>query len=175
MIDILRQRRSIRKYQDRAVEEEKIEILKEAALRSPSSRNFDPWEFIFVEDREIIKKLVGCKKHGSAFMAGAPLAVVVLGDENKSDVWVEDCSIASILLQLTAQSLGLGSCWVQVRNRKSPENLTSEQYIQKLLNIPENMKVESVIAVGYSAENREGKPASELKYEKIKENRFFKN
>lgn len=172
MIDILRQRRSIRKYTDQPIEQKKVDTLKEAALRSPSSRNFNPWEFIFVDNKDTITKLADCKQHGSAFMAGATLAIVVLGDENKSDVWVEDCSIASILLQLTAQSLGLGSCWVQVRNRQSPEDLSSEKFIHHLLHIPENMRVESVIALGYPAEQRDAKPIEELQYEKIKMNKY---
>ena len=60
MIELLRNRRSIRKYTDMSIEAEKIELLKEAVLRSPSSRNFDPWEFIFVDDRKLLKQLAPC-------------------------------------------------------------------------------------------------------------------
>jgi nitroreductase len=100
------------------------------------------------------------------------LAIVVCADESKNDVWIEDCSIASILLQLTAQSLGLGSCWIQIRNRKHTKNTSSEKYIQHLLNIPENFKVLSIIAVGYAENIRAGKPFDELQFEKIKWNSF---
>jgi nitroreductase len=62
MIDLLRNRRSIRQYLDRPIEPEKIERLKEAALRAPSSRNIDPWEFIFVDDRELLAKLAACSR-----------------------------------------------------------------------------------------------------------------
>ncbi|MFW6290580.1 MAG: nitroreductase family protein [Mariniphaga sp.] len=172
MIELLRHRRSIRKFTDQPIEAEKIDILKEAALRSPSSKNINPWEFIFVDDKETIQKLKGCKPHGAAPLSTAPLAVVICADENKNDVWIEDCSIAAILLQLTAQSLGLGSCWIQVRKRQHSETETSEAYIQKLLDIPENFRVLNIIAAGYPQVRREGKPASELQNEKIKINRF---
>ena len=117
MINLLRKRRSIRVYEDRKIELEKIEILKEAILRSPSSRNINPWEFIFVDDKELLIKLSKAKEHGSEFLESAALGIVVCGNEKKSDVWIEDCSIASILVQMVAQSLGLGSCWIQIRNR----------------------------------------------------------
>ncbi len=172
MIELLRFRRSIRKFTEQAIEYEKVEILKEAALRSPSSKNINPWEFIFVDDRDILQKLKKCKPHGSTPLDTARLAIVVCADENKNDVWIEDCSIASILLQLTAQSFGLGTCWIQIRKRHHSESVTSEQYIQQLLGIPENYRILSIVAAGYPHVKREGKPASELQNEKIKINRF---
>ena len=170
MIELLRNRRSIRKYTDKVIEPEKIEILKEAVLRSPSSRGIDPWEFIFVDDRELLQQLALCKPHGASFLEGAALGIVICAEEQKSDVWVEDCSIASILVQMVAQSIGLGSCWIQIRNRKFDDQMTSEDYIRKLLNIPDGLKVESIIALGYPAEKREPVPQENLKYEKVRIN-----
>ena len=172
MIELLRQRRSIRKYTAQAIEHGKLEILKEAVLRSPSSKNINPWEFIFVDDPALIAEMKNCKPHGVAPLTSAPLAVVVCGDENLNDVWVEDCSIASILLQLTAQSLGLGSCWIQVRERMHSETVSSEKFIQDLFNIPENFRVLSIVTIGYPEKGREGKPFEELQFEKIRLNRF---
>ncbi len=167
MIELLRARRSIRKYTDKAIEPEKIEILKEAALRSPSSRNIDPWEFIFVTDRELLVKLSRSKPHGAKFLEGAALGIVVCADSSKSDVWIEDCSIVSILIQLVAQSIGLRSCWIQIRKRMFDDALTSGQYIKDLLNLPEQIEVESIVAIGYPAEEREPLPKDALEYEKI--------
>ena len=172
MIKLLRQRRSIRQYLDKPIESEKIEILKEALLRSPSSRNLHPWQFIFVDDKNQIEQLSRSKQHGSAFLKNAPLAIIVLGDEDKSDVWIEDCSIASILVQLAAQSLGLGSCWVQIRKRFHSENKTSEDYVKELLGIPHRFKVESIIGIGYPAEFRDGLPFEKLEQHKIHHNKF---
>ena len=172
MIELLRARRSIRKYTDKPIESEKIEILKEAVLRSPSSRNFDPWEFIFVDDRELLKKLALSKRHGSKFLENAALGIVICGDGQKSDVWVEDCSIASILVQMVAQSIGLGSCWIQIRKRMFDDQRTSEDYIRNLLNVPNHVHVESIIAIGYPAETREPIPHQKLKDDKVRFNRF---
>ena len=172
MIEILRNRRSIRKYTGQKIEPEKTAVLKEALLRSPSSKNINPWEFIFVDEPEKLQQLGECKAHGTIPLATAPLAVVVCADETKNDVWIEDCSIASVLLQLSAQALGLGSCWIQIRNRLHPAGISSEKYIQQLLNIPGNYRVLSIITLGYPAKTREGKPFEELQFEKIKWNRF---
>jgi len=98
--------------------------------------------------------------------------VVVCGDESKSDVWVEDCSIASILLQLTAQSLGLGSCWGQIRLRHHDDSKSAECFIQEQLNIPSHIRVESIIGIGYPAEEKSPVPDSQLLSKKIHYNRF---
>ncbi len=172
MIELLRARRSIREYTGQPLEPEKLELLKEAALRSPSSRNLDPWEFIFVDDRRLLQKLASCKPHGAAFLAQAALGIVVCGDSQKSDTWIEDCSIASILVQMVAQSLGLGSCWIQVRNRRFDAQTTSERYVQDLLKIPEHIKVQCLVGIGYPAEKREPLPQEDLKYTKIRMNTF---
>jgi nitroreductase len=172
MIELLRTRRSIRKYTGRKIEPGKQQLLKEALLRSPSSKNINPWEFIFVDNEEKINRLKVCKPHGVTPFQTAPLAVIICADENKNDVWIEDCSIASILLQLAAQSLGLGSCWIQIRNRMHAENIPAEKYIQHLLNIPENFRVLSIVAIGYPVQEREGKPFEELQFEKIRINEF---
>jgi len=172
MIEILRNRRSIRKYTEQPVEHDKLELLKEAVLRSPSSKNINPWEFIFVDEQNKIRQLRQCKSYGATPLETASLAVVICADETKNDVWIEDCSIASILLQLTAQSIGLGSCWVQIRNRMHSETISAEKYIQDLLNIPQNFRVLSMITIGYPVKSREGKPYEELEFEKIRINSF---
>ena len=172
MIDLLRKRRSVRRFEDRVIEPEKIELLKEAVLRSPSSRNFDPWEFVFVEDKALLKALSQSKPHGASFLKGAALGIIVCADEVRSDVWVEDCSIASILVQMTAQSLGLGSCWVQIRKRFYEDGTSSEAYIRRILKMPDTIRVLSIIAVGYPAELPEPIARDILKDAKIHTNRW---
>jgi nitroreductase len=167
MLEILRERRSIRKYKDLEIETEKIERLMEAALRSPSSRGINPWRFLFVTDRALLAELSRAKESGSSFLKGASLCVVVCAAKGESDVWVEDCSIASIIMQLAGQSLGLGSCWIQIRKRMHSSNLSSEDYIKRLLNLPENLSVLSMIAFGYPDEEKRPIPSEQLEYEKI--------
>jgi len=172
MIEILRTRRSIRKYEREPVDPGSLEVLKEALLRCPSSRGINPWSFIFVDDPDLLGKLSEAKETGSAFLKGAALGIVVCGDETKSDVWVEDCSIASIVVQLAAQSLGLGSCWIQIRKRPHSGATSAEEYIQGLLGIPKHLRIESMISMGYPAESKKPVPREQLDYGKIRVNRY---
>ena len=172
MIDILRTRRSIRKYEKKTIDKPSLEIIKEALLRCPSSRGINPWTFIFVDDPDLLKQLSQAKEHGSNFLKDATLGIVICGDELKSDVWVEDCSIASIVALLAAQSLGLGSCWIQIRSRNHSKEKTAEEYVQGLLGIPKNLKVESIVSMGYPGETKRPIPLGQLDYGKIKYNRY---
>jgi len=172
MIDLLRTRRSIRKYQKKAMDGRSLEIMKEALLRCPSSRGNDPWTFIFVDDPDLLKQLSRAKEHGSHFLKDAALAIVICGDEMESDVWVEDCAIASIVVHLVAHSLGLGSCWVQIRNRTHSKEMTAEEYVRQLLHIPGSLKVESMISIGLAAETPKPVSVERLNYGKIKYNQY---
>ncbi len=167
MLDILRKRRSIRRYKDREIESEIIEMLNEAALRSPSSRGINPWRFLFITDKAMLEALSRAKESGSGFLKGARLGVVICAMSDESDVWIEDCSIAAIILQLTGQSLGLGSCWIQIRKRMHSSSQSAADYIKEILHLPENMKVESMIAFGYPDENKLPLSKEELDWEKI--------
>lgn len=166
-LSLVEKRRSIRKFAQREVESEKTDVLLEAALRSPSSRGFNPWRFIVVTDRSLLENLSKAKQHGSSFLKNAPLGIVICGDPDKSDVWVEDCSIASIFVHLTATSLGLGSCWVQIRKRMHDGTKTAESYVRDILDIPENLRVESIVAVGYPDEMKSPHKKEDLQYEKV--------
>jgi nitroreductase len=172
MIDLLRKRRSIRKYTKKPIDKKSRDLLIEALLRSPTSRNIRPWEFIVVDDRKLLVELSKAKEHGSAFLKDAALGIVVCGDGTQSDVWVEDCSIASILVQMTAQSLGLGSCWIQIRKRRHDEKKTAEKYVQQLLGLPGHIKVESIISIGHPDKKRKPIAKRALLYKKISYNRF---
>ena len=171
-MDLITKRRSIRRFTADKVEAEKVELLKEAALRAPSSRGVNPWEFIFIADRNLLAKLSAAKPHGSTFLKDAPLGVVVCADPQKSDVWVEDASIATIFIELAAASLDLGSCWIQIRKRMHDEGQTAEAYIANLLNIPSHLKVESIIAIGYPAESKPPHSKEELQNEKVYLNQY---
>ncbi|MFA7404583.1 MAG: nitroreductase family protein [Pelobacteraceae bacterium] len=170
MIELLRKRRSTRKFTSEKIAPELIATLAEAALRAPSSRSINPWQFVFVDDPELLGALSLAKQHGSEFLKNAPLGVVVCADSTKSDVWIEDCSIAAILIQLTAVSLGLGSCWAQMRSRQHDAEKTAEQYVQKLLGLPEQLKVECILGIGHPAEVKQPLPADKLQRDKIRFN-----
>ncbi len=167
MMDILRKRRSIRRYKDKAIDSEAIEQLKESALRSPSSRGIKPWKFFFVTDQAKLAKLAKAKDHGSDFLRGASLGIVICAEEDQSDVWIEDCAIASIIMQLVGQELGLGSCWVQIRNRVHKDGQPSEVHVRNILDLPGNIRVESIISFGYPDEKKSPVPKEQLEFDKI--------
>ncbi len=167
MLELLRKRRSIRKFKKVKIAQTTIDDLKEAVLRSPSSRGNRPWNFFFVQDAEVITRLSRCKESGSAFLKDASLAVVVCGDETVSDVWIEDCSIAAIIVHLTAESLGLGSCWIQVRNRRHNAETTSEDYLRNILGIGRPFRVLAIIAIGIPDEVKAGHPYESLDHGKV--------
>ena len=166
-MSLLRKRRSIRRFQAAAVEKEKVDLLVEAGLRAPSSRGLNPWHFVVVTDRGMLERLAQAKPHGSAFLKDAALGIVVCADAAKSDVWVEDASIATIVIQLAAESLGLGSCWIQIRERMHDPTQTAQSYIAGLLQVPPGVMVESVVAIGYPAETKPPRPGTELLYSQV--------
>lgn len=172
LLNHLRQRRSIRKFTQTPVPPQLVEKLKETALRVPSSRGKQPWQFIFVDDAELLQKISKAKMHGSAFLDKAPLAIIVLADTEISDVWIEDASIASISLQYEAEALGLGSCWVQIRNRKHSTETGSEEFLKETFQIPANYSIVAIIGAGYPEEQKTPHPASDLQSQKIHSNQF---
>lgn len=167
MLELLKTRRSIRKYKEITIEPSKVEAILKAGLMAPSSRSRRPWEFIAVTDKELLKTLSECREAGSAFIANAPLAVVVAVDPDKCDVWIEDCSIAAVIMQLTAHSLGLGSCWVQVRERFSSQQEKAEELIKRILEIPGSYHVECMLAFGYPDEEKRAYEDGDLDYNKV--------
>ncbi len=168
--ELLFQRKSIRKYQNKSIETEKVEQLKKAALLSPTGKRKNHWDFIFIENKDTLKHLSESKMHGSKLIENAALAVAVIGDSEVSDTWIEDCSIASIILQLQGEDLGLGSCWVQINKRPHNENTMAEDYVKELLNIPEDKNVLSIVAFGYPDEKRPATSEDDLLWNKIHTN-----
>lgn len=172
MLELVQKRRSIRRYLGKPIETEQVQILIETALRAPSSRGLNPWEFILVDQRELLEKLSNAKEHGSSFLKNAPLGIVICANPDRCDVWIEDASIAGAYLQLAAESLGLGSCWIQIRQRQHSQVKTAEEYVREVLNIPDQLKVEAIIAIGHPAEMLPPHSRAELERKKIHVNRY---
>lgn len=149
MLDTLLKRRSCREFENKPVEEEKKEKILQAAQLAPSGKNSRPWEFVVIEYADTLQKLGDCRKPNQAFLPKAPLAIAVLGNTQKTDTWIEDASLAAIMMQLEAEALGLGSCWVQIRMRESNQAVSSEDYVRKLLEIPAYMAVLCIVGMGY--------------------------
>ena len=166
-LPLIQNRRSIRKYQDKAVEAETIDLLVEALLRAPTSMGKNSWNFVVVTDPSLLEQLSRAKPHGAAFLKNAPLGIVVCGDPQISDVWIENSSIASIYIHLAAASLDLGSCWIQIRERPHDDSRSAEAYIADMLNLPAHLRVLSIIAIGYPGESKAPHPGDALAYDRV--------
>ena len=170
--ELIRLRRSTRKFTEEELTQEQVELLLRAALMSPSSKRTNGWQFVVVDDKEMLQKLSQCKEAGAGFMAGAPLAIVVMADPMVSDVWIEDASVASLMIQLQAEDLGLGSCWVQVRERFTADGVSANEVVHELLDIPLQLQVLSIIAVGNKAQERKPFDEENLQWEKVHINKY---
>ncbi len=171
-LNLLKQRRSTRVFTDKKITPAEIDKILQAALMSPSGKSINEWAFIVIDDSTLLEKLAQSKAHGSQLLEKAPLAIVVIGDTTKSDVWIEDCSIASIIIQLQAEAMGLGSCWVQIRQRSDKNGTPSENVVRDLLAIPQQYGIESIIAIGEKAQERKPFDESKLQKEKIHYNQY---
>ena len=167
LIEIMRRRRSIRKYRQEPVPEDKLRRILQAGLLAPTSRGKRPWEFYVVQDPETLEKLSRAKWHGSALIAGCHTAIAVAADSQLSDAWIEDSSIALAYMDLMASSLGIGSCWVQLRMRKDEAGGDAEQNALKILGVQEPYRLVGVLALGLPAEEKEAYELDGLKWEKV--------
>ncbi len=170
--DLIKNRRSMRKFTEDELKQEQVVALMKAALMSPSSKRSNPWQFILVDDKETLKKLAYCKKMGASFLEGAAMAIVVMADPLASDVWIEDASIATLMIQLQAEDLGLGSCWIQVRERFTSDGVPSNEFVHDVLDIPLQLQVLSIVAIGHKGMERKPFDEEHLQWEKIHINKY---
>lgn len=142
-------RRSIRRYLDRAVPNEKLLEVLNATMNAPSAGDQQPWHFIIINKRDILDKIPEVHPH-SNMIKGAPVAILICGDpslEKHKGFWVQDCSAATENLLIACQALGLGSVWLGVYPRED-----RVKGLQKLLAIPEHIIPFSLMPIGYPAE-----------------------
>lgn len=170
--DLIQKRRSTRKFTSEELTQEEVVTLLKAGLMAPSSKRTNCWQFIAVDDKELLERLSHCKASGSDFLKEAALALVVVADPLTSDVWIEDASVASILIQLQAEDLGLGSCWIQLRERSTANGTSSNEYVHELLNLPLQLQALSIIAIGHKAIERKPFNEDNLQWEKIHINQY---
>lgn len=115
--ELIAKRRSVRKFTDREVPREVVDRILAEALSAPSARNTRTTRFLVVDDPALVARMAEMRDYGSAFLKGAPLAVLVLGDTSASDLWRENAAISATVLQLACVDEGLASCWVHVNGR----------------------------------------------------------
>ncbi len=152
--ELLRKRRSIRQFIDRPVDAETVHKLIDATFTAPSSKNTRSTRLAVITNRELLAKLATMRPSGAGFVKDAPLAFAVMGDEQATDLWIDNCAISATILQLAAESEGLASCWVHVNGRPhtaDPADGTAEDYVRALLGTPANWRILCLVAVGYPA------------------------
>lgn len=146
-------RTSVRAYQEKPVEDEKVEQMLRAAMAAPTAGNKQPWKFVVIKDKNT---LMAISQHFNTMKMAqnAPLAVVVCGDMNLTfpedgrDYWVEDASAATENLLLAAHSMGLGAVWCGIYPMKE-----RVAYLKQMLGLPENIVPLNVVPIGYPAED----------------------
>ncbi|MDR0485979.1 MAG: nitroreductase family protein [Elusimicrobiota bacterium] len=161
-MDILLDRQSVRKYTEGSVKEEDLDYILRSAMSAPSANNRRPWYFLIIRDKDNLKKTAGI--HSSAQMIlEAPLAILVLGDEDKSyqGYLPQDLSAATENILLAAAAKGYGAVWCGIYSNKEREEKFSQFF-----NLPKNIKAFSLIVIGKPAE--EAKPKDRFDPEKIK-------
>ena len=160
------QRKSVRSYRsDMPVEKEKVENLLQAGMAAPSGKDKRPWEFIVVDERELLDSLAAHLPYAK-MLTSAPMAIVVCGDETKSDYWYLDCSAVAENILLAAEAQGLGAVWTATYPYRERMEVVS-----RFLHTPSQVKSLCVIPVGYPMGGQEPKDKwdeSRIRYNKWK-------
>ena len=167
LLELLLKRRSIRKYTEEKISEDKLEKILQAGLLAFSGRNLKPWEFVVVREKETIQKMAQARKAGAGMLTGADCAIVVFGNPQTSDTWVEDCSIAMTSMHFMATELGVGSCWIQGRMREAADGRSTEEFVKELLQVPEHYKLEAILSLGMPEKEEKPHNLEELVWEKV--------
>ncbi len=145
ILEVIKTRRSIRKYKPAPVSEEEINKILEAGRWAPSANNSQPWRFIVLRSEEVRRKLADTLTRGK-FLSQASLGIAVTINPRVSNHPVEDGAAATQNMLLEAHSLGLGACWIGTYGSGDEESA------KKVLNIPQDERLLSVIAIGHPAE-----------------------
>lgn len=156
-LEVIEKRHSVRKYSDKPVDKEILDTIVRVAQTAPSSRNSKSSAFMIIEDRDTLDALSQMRDYGSGLLSGAQAAIVVMGDETKTDLWVDNCAISATFIQLAVTAMDLASCWVHCNGRPrvkaEPEGAKAEDYVRELLGIKDGFRPYCVIAIGYPAED----------------------
>ena len=168
MLNVMLTRRSVRRYTDEKISDDQLKNILSAALLAPSGHAKYPCKFIVVRNRELLEKMSHCRKSNVAKMLeGSALAIVVIADKDKSETIIEDSSVAMMNMQLMAWSMGIGSCWIQIRTRDAENDSTSEEYLRELLNFPENFACQAVLSLGFPAKEPRPREIDKLDFDKV--------
>jgi len=123
LLEFIKNRRSIRSFQDKYVPDNEIQMILEAGRWAPSASNKQPWEFYLIRDREILKEISKNALYGS-HIKRAPFAIAIIGKKTTSpNYYIQDTSLVSMTMMLMAWSLGIGTCWIGSMNREKAKEI----------------------------------------------------
>ena len=155
-LEVIEKRHSVRKYSDKPVDRELLDTIVRIAQTAPSSRNSRSSVFMIVEDKDMLDALSQMRDYGSALISGAQAAIIVLGDESKTDLWVDNCAISATFVQLAVTALELAGCWVHVNGRPrmkdNPDGPGASESVSGLLGLKDGIRPYCVVAIGYPVE-----------------------
>jgi nitroreductase len=169
LMNTILNRRSVRKYTGEEIPEKKLRAVLQAGLLAPTSMNKKPCQFYVIKDREVLKKLSKAKKVGAGFLSDAAVGIAVFADSDKSDAWVEDCSVAMSYMNLIAAEQGLGSCWCQMHLRSTPTGKDAEENVRKALDVPDHYRIVGVLALGIPGQTVKPHTPDEIDYSRVYE------
>ena len=172
LLELMINRRSVRKYSTEPVTDEQIKTITTAALLGPSGHSKYPCEFIVVKDRETLEKMSHCRVAVAKMLNNASCAIVVIADKDKADTVIEDSAISMMNMHLMAANLGLGSCWIQLRIREAEDGRSSEEYIRELLGIPQNYLCQAILSIGNLEKTPKPHDVNKLHFDKIHSEKF---
>ena len=155
-LEVIEKRHSVRKYSDRPVEKELLDAIVKVAQTAPSSRNSKSSAFMIIEDRDTLDALSQMRDYGASPLKSAQAAIIVMGDESKTDLWVDNCAISATFIQLAVTAMDLASCWIHINGRlclkDEPDGRKSDDYVRELLGIREGLRPYCAVAIGYPEE-----------------------
>ena len=163
ILDILKTRRSIRKYTSQEVPDEMIRNLLEAGMYAPSAGNQQPWHFVVIRQKETLQRVTDFHPNAK-MLPGAQVAILVCGDhslETKKGYWMVDCAAATQNILIAAHGMGLGAVWLGIYPREE-----RMEGMRKLTGLPAHVDPFSLIAIGYPAEQKPV-PSDRIKPERI--------
>lgn len=147
--DTLLDRRSIRKYKDQKISKESFDKILKAAMYAPSAMNLQGWQFIVIDDKEILVDTIKSIPYAEMLRQSAS-AIIVCGDSSveKNESWLlQNCSAAIQNILLSAHGLGIGSCWIAIHGMDDVYKSIKTQF-----KLPENIVPVSLISLGFSDE-----------------------
>ncbi len=167
MLQILKKRRTVRKFTDEKIAKKDIDTIIKAGLLAPSGMDKKSAEFIVIEDKAAIENLVNFKSHSTRPFKTATLAIVIIADVENAATWIEDTSLAAMYMQLQIEQLGLGSTWIHLNERQTPDGRNSDQALREYLGYPESRKVLCALAIGHKAEEVKAYTAKDCNMAKV--------